>query len=535
MNVACRAASIQCSRRGIASLTHNAKLGYDVSERRERKTSIVCTVGPASWHREGLRQLLQRGMNVMRLNFSHGTHEQKAEVIAELRSVLTEIRQTDAVDFSDGSREDICAIAADTKGPEIRTGLFAGDTTLVELEAGQTFVLSTDSSLREDGTSNEVYVDYVGLAEELEPGQRIWVDDGLLGLDVLRTRAATGRVECRILNNAMLGQQKGVNIPFPFVSRLPSTTEQDKSDLLFAAAQGVDMIFASFIRRASDVAEVRKALGNDKIKVVSKIENEEGCANFDEILNASDGIMVARGDLGIEIPAEQVFVAQKMMIAKCNLAGKPVICATQMLESMVSNPRPTRAEVSDVANAVLDGADCVMLSGETAKGKWPNEAVEMMSKICREAEGAIDYDRLFHDLAQNVCSPQHSSALCSIAQAAVLSARELKAAAIVAVSGSGALPQAIAQYRPECPIIAAVPDECVANMLVMHRSVVPAILPQEVAHDASVALAWAVAETERMGLRQPGERLVGVIGGLSRGWGYEAFKGQPPSHHFVYL
>ena len=291
---------------------------------------------------------------MMRLNFSHGSHD-KARVISDLRDVVGEFRAdpvyhgggSGQIDFEDGSREDICAIAADTKGPEIRTGLFEIVTkraaATVQIEENSIVTLSTQLSDRERGSASKVFVDYSTLADEVRPGQKIFVDDGLLALEVKETDPGEGHVQCIALNNAKLGQQKGINIPYPFVSNLPSVTEQDKSDLRFAAEQGVDFIFASFVRKAADVEAVREALGpaGKQVKVIAKVENQEGCDNFDEILQASDGIMVARGDLGIEIPPQQVFLAQKMMIARCNVVGKPVICATQMLESMVTNPRPT--------------------------------------------------------------------------------------------------------------------------------------------------------------------------------------------------
>ena len=360
--------------RCYGSISHNAQLSVDLDENLDRKTSIVCTVGPSTWHEEGIRDLLLRGMNVLRLNFSHGTHEEKARVIGDLRSIVSDYRSsTTAIDFSDGSREDICAIAADTKGPEIRTGLFSGQESIMHIKANQEFTFTSDPDLSKKGDASMVYTTYQTLAEELTVGQQIFVDDGLLSLEVVSTDPSNGTVLCKAHNDAKLGEQKGVNIPYPFVSNLPAVTAQDAKDLKFAAEQGVDYIFASFIRRAADVEAVRSAMGaqGKDVKVISKIENQEGCDKFDEILAASDGIMVARGDLGIEIPAENVTTAQKMMIARCNLAGKPVICATQMLESMVTNPRPTRAECSDVANAVLDGADagkkgCLIVQNTTA-------------------------------------------------------------------------------------------------------------------------------------------------------------------------
>ena len=515
------------SARCYGSISHNARLAVDLDENRDRKTSIVCTVGPSSWHPQGIRELLLRGMNVLRLNFSHGTHDDKSRVISDLRDIVQEYRSTSStVDFSDGSREDVCAIAADTKGPEIRTGHYEGDdVTTIHIRAGQQLTLSTDVAMQSKGDETTVYVTYKTLADELSVGQKIFVDDGLLSLEVASTNPKEGTVLCIAHNDAHLGQQKGVNIPYPFISNLPAVTEQDAIDLKFAAEQGVDFIFASFIRKAADVVEVRKALGpkGTNVSIISKIENQEGCDNFDEILEASDGIMVARGDLGIEIPPENVTTAQKMMIARCNLAGKPVICATQMLESMVQNPRPTRAECSDVANAVLDGADAVMLSGETAKGSYPNEALEMMSKICREAEVAIDYRSLFLDLRKATLAQYkdgknpNDRRLDALATSTVVAADELDAKAIIVLTSTGSTAIAVAKYHPRCPIIAVVSSEQVANRVLLSRGVIPLFLSDEELLDNDSAMEAALQALDDMGVYArnttgKGQKLVAVTG-----------------------
>jgi len=523
-------------KRFYGSISHNAGLTVDLEERLDRKTSIVCTVGPSTWHPEGIKSLLLRGMNVLRLNFSHGTHQDKERVIGDLRSIIGEFRanrdsgnkQTSgSIDFSDGSREDVCAIAADTKGPEIRTGHFAGEDTIVEIQLGQELTLTSDPAMQNNGTSDVVFTTYTTLADELVSGQQIFVDDGLLSLEVLSTNPTDGTVLCKANNTAKLGQQKGINIPYPFISKLPAVTEQDAKDLKFAADMGVDYIFASFIRKKEDVEEVRRAMGEKGIhvKVISKIENQEGCDNFDEILQASDGIMVARGDLGIEIPPEQVTTAQKLMIARCNLVGKPVICATQMLESMVSNPRPTRAECSDVANAVLDGADAVMLSGETAKGDYPNEALEMMSQICREAEVAIDYRGLFLDLRRSIHAlhkdgrSDFDHRLDALATSCVVASEELAANAIIVLTKSGDTAMAVAKYRPRCPILAVVSSEVVANKVLLSRGVIPLLLTEKELDSQEAAMESALAALQDMGLYDkdtavPGEgqKLVAVTG-----------------------
>jgi len=300
----------------ISTIGHNAKIDMDLPENNDRKTRIICTVGPSTWDTDGIRGLLERGMNVLRLNFSHGTHEQKTEVISKLRSIVKDIRETNSVDFTDGSREDFCAVAADTKGPEIRTGLFSAEENNGEeniyLKIGDEIKLSTNPEHYNAGTKDLIYCDYSTLAKEIEPGQKIFLDDGLLSF-VLTEILDDQTLLCIVENGGKLGQQKGINIPEPFKSNLPSITEQDRKDLQFAADIGVDFIFASFIRSRKDVIAVREALGpkGKSVQIISKIENKEGCDNFDDILQESDGIMVARGDLGIEIPAHTVFFSTK--------------------------------------------------------------------------------------------------------------------------------------------------------------------------------------------------------------------------------
>ncbi|KAG8816299.1 Pyruvate kinase [Serendipita sp. 399] len=324
----------------------------------ERRVSgkTVPSKGPKTNNPEMLQKLREAGMNI-------GTSPSQLSVIDNTRK---------AVASNPNGRP--LAIALDTKGPEIRTGLMRNDTDL-PIKAGHEFIISTEDKYKECCDDKVMYVDYANLPKVTEPGKLVYVDDGILSLLVLSIDGPN--VHVRAINNGTLSSRKGVNLPKTPVD-LPALSDKDKKDLQFGVKNGVDMIFASFIRRAQDVLDIRECLGPDgkDIKIIVKIENEQGLENFDEILAETDGVMVARGDLGIEIPASQVFLAQKMIIAKCNMAGKPVICATQMLESMTYNPRPTRAEVSDVANAVMDGADCVMLSGETAKGAYPIESGE---------------------------------------------------------------------------------------------------------------------------------------------------------------
>lgn len=511
--------------RGISSVTHNALIRPLNKRNNDRKTAIICTVGPATDTPEMISKLLYSGMNVMRLNFSHGPHEAKAKLIGTLREELSIIRSSGKpIDFEDGRLEDICAIAGDTKGPEIRTGLFdpeaTGGASTVALEQGQQLVLTTDEAMREKGSPSQIFVDHAALTGCLTPGTIVFVDDGLITLHVDAVSPDEGTVTCTVKNKALLGQQKGINIP-GVTTGLPSLTEQDKKDLRFCVTQGVDMVFASFIRRAEDVHAVRDVLGNEgrHIKVISKIENLEGVENFDEILDASDGIMVARGDLGIEIPPEKVFLAQKMMISKANIVGKTAICATQMLESMTENPRPTRAEVSDVANAVMDGADAVMLSGETAKGKYPLEAVSMMGRVCQEAESAIDYPDLFESTKKAVkklrempgmfgFKSRQRSEVESIAAAAVTASLEQDADMIVVLTNNGGSAAAVAKYRPKAPILVMTSDEVVANQSQIHRGC-QSILLNSVASQY-LAVHTAMDKARELGIAGSSSRVVVV-------------------------
>ncbi|KAJ6757546.1 PYRUVATE KINASE [Salix koriyanagi] len=339
---------------------------------RNRKTKIVCTLGPQSRSVEMTEKLLRAGMNVARFNFSHGTHAYHQETLDNLRNAMN-------------NTGILCAVMLDTKGPEIRTG-FLKDGKPVQLKQGQEILISTDYSLK--GDENMICMSYRKLAEDVQPGSVILCSDGTISLTVLVCDKEAGLIRCRCENSAVLGEKKNVNLPGVVVD-LPTLTEKDKEDILkWGVPNKIDMIALSFVRKGSDLTEVRKLLGDDgkSILLMSKVENQEGVANFDDILANSDAFMVARGDLGMEIPIEKIFLAQKVMIQKANIQGKPVVTATQMLESMIKSPRPTRAEATDVANAVLDGTDCVMLSGETAAGAYPELAVQTMSRICMEAE-----------------------------------------------------------------------------------------------------------------------------------------------------
>ncbi|MFO7247264.1 MAG: pyruvate kinase [Bacillota bacterium] len=417
-----------------------------------RKTKIVCTIGPASEDVATLKRLIQAGMNVARLNFSHGTHEEHARRIANIRRAAAELGAT-------------VAILLDTKGPEIRTGMLKDEP--VTLREGDIFTLTTEDV---PGDATRVSITYDGLPRDVKPGDTILIDDGLIALTVLETTET--EIRCRVENGGELKSRKGVNVPGVRV-RLPGITEKDAADIRFGIAQGVDFIAASFVRKAADVLEIREILeghGAD-IKIIAKIENREGVANVDEILEVADGLMVARGDLGVEIPVEEVPLVQKELIAKCNRAGKVVITATQMLDSMQRNPRPTRAETSDVANAILDGTDAVMLSGETAAGKYPVEAVETMARIALRTEQALPYAEW---LAKQKAA-QGQTITETIGQAVAGASVALNAAAIIAPTESGYTARVIAKYRPKAPIVAVTPHERVQRQLTLVWGVIPLV------------------------------------------------------------
>lgn len=418
-----------------------------------KRTKIICTVGPATDKKTVLRALMKNGMDIARLNFSHGTHEEHKARIDTIKNLREELNLP-------------VALLLDTKGPEIRTGVLK-DGKKVTLVSGQEFILTTDEEYV--GDAEKVAITYKGLVKDVSVGSRILIDDGLIALEV--TKCKGSEIVCQVLNGGELGERKGVNVPNVRV-RLPGMTEKDREDILFGIENEFDYIAASFVRDAKVIYEIRKLLdenGGQHIGIVAKIENAEGVENIDEIIKASDGIMVARGDLGVEIPASQVPHIQKRIIHKCNESYVPVITATQMLDSMIRNPRPTRAEVADVANAIYDGTDAIMLSGETAAGKYPVDALKMMVEIAKTTEPYLDYES--HMEHRNMfCKGDVSSA---VGLAAVRAAKDLEAVAIVTPTMFGQTARLISSFRPNVPIYAITPNESVQHRLQLYWGVLP--------------------------------------------------------------
>ncbi len=422
------------------------------------KTKIVCTLGPSSNSEDMIEKMIKAGMNVARLNFSHGIHEEHAEVIARIK----EVRKRLGVPL---------AIMLDTKGPEIRLGKFDGGSAV--LEAGASFTLTTEDIV---GDSSRGQITYKRLPEQLSRGMTVLLDDGNIELQVEETTAA--EIRCTVMNSGIIKNGKGVNVPGVHID-MPHLSERDKSDLLFGIEHQVDFIAASFIRSKEDVIGMRKFMdynGGHRIKIISKIENLEGVENFSSILAHSDGIMVARGDMGVEVNFERLPGIQKRFIKECYQSGKMVITATQMLESMIEHPNPTRAEISDVANAVFDGTSAVMLSGETAIGKYPLRAVKAMAKIAEQAEGdalemgaysGMNYEIDFEDITNAVCD------------AACTTARDMKAKAIITVTKTGRSARRMSKFRPIQPIVASTPSELTFHQLALSWGVYPVLALQQ--------------------------------------------------------
>ncbi len=436
-----------------------------------RRTKIVCTLGPASSSVEVLKELINSGLDVARFNFSHGSHDEHAQRISNARAAARELGKE-------------IGILLDTQGPEIRTGAMAqGEATLKE---GDTFVLRTADG---EGDAQSVSVSYAGLARDVYPGAVILIDDGLIGLKV--ERADQDRIFCTVTSGGVLGSRKGVNVPGISIN-LPAVTAKDIADIEFGIEQEVDFIAASFVRKAADVLEIRKLLedrGAGDIQIIAKIESQEGVTNIDEILQVADGVMVARGDLGVEIPTEEVPLVQKMLITKCNNCGKPVITATQMLDSMIRNPRPTRAEASDVANAIFDGSDAIMLSGETANGKHPVDAVKTMARIAERSEQALN----FEEKMRNRSSCLQRTTPDAISHATSTIAWDLGAAAIITATKSGSTARMVSMYRPQAPIIAVTPERSALRKLKLVWGVNPVLIDETKGTDDLVAEAVAKA------------------------------------------
>ncbi len=418
----------------------------------QKKTKIVCTLGPATSSEEMIKELCLSGMDIARLNFSHGNHEGHGEMISKIKKVREELGLP-------------IAILLDTKGPEIRTGLAENGKEFTLVKGEQVIVTTEDVPCN----STIISVTYQHLPEDVSVGGSILIADGLIELRVKKVE--DDKVICEVINGGELGSRKGVNLPNVKL-KLPAITEQDRADIIFGINEGVDFVAASFIRNAGAIREIRGIIRdcNSDIAIIAKIENMEGMENLDEIIAEADGIMVARGDLGVEVEPETLPYIQKTMIQKCNAAFKPVITATQMLDSMIRNPRPTRAEVTDVANAIYDGTDAIMLSGETAAGKYPIQAVRMMAKIAKETE--THYESITSD-KKNEYEAGNEDVSCAISYSAVATAGRLDAKLIIASSFSGYTARLVSKYRPKCPIIGLSPLDRTLRKMQIYRGVQP--------------------------------------------------------------
>ena len=458
-----------------------------------KKTKIVCTMGPNTDNREIMRELALNGMDVARFNFSHGDHAEHKHRLEILESVREELGIP-------------IASLLDTKGPEIRTGKLK-DGKKVTLKEGDLYTLTTEEIV---GDETRGYINYAGLAEDVKPGDRILIDDGLIELHVREVNGTD--IVCRIENGGELGEKKGVNVPGVRV-KLPALTDKDKEDIRFGVDAGFDFVAASFVRNADAIREIREILDEkgSAMQIIAKIENEEGIENIDSIIEASDGIMVARGDMGVEIPAEKVPHIQKMIIRKCNLACKVVITATQMLDSMIRNPRPTRAEVSDVANAVYEGTDAVMLSGETAMGSYPIEAVRMMSQIAEESEKYLDY--MFYQ-RRKVPAENLRNISNTVCYSSVATASDLEAPVIVAPSVSGFTTRMLSKWRPKALIAGLSPSMTAVRQMQLYWGVKPFHAKRAESTDA--LLFASVELLKEKGIVKEGEIVVATAGVVTR-------------------
>ena len=451
-----------------------------------RKTKIVCTLGPATDGEGVLREMMLAGMNVARFNFSHGTHPEHKARLEQVKALRKELNLP-------------VAAMLDTKGPEVRLKNFAGGS--VTLQEGQEFTLTVEDV---EGDATRCAVTYAELPQDVKAGDTILLDDGLVRLTVLSTTASA--IRCRVENGGVMKDHKGVNVPGVALS-MPYMSQQDREDILFGMEEGFDFIAASFVRSAADVRELRKLLESRKsrIRIIAKIENQEGINNLTEILAAADGIMVARGDMGVEIDFTEIPAIQKNMIAQCVACGKPVITATQMLDSMIENPRPTRAEITDVANAIYDGTSAIMLSGETAAGKYPVEAVRTMDAIARKTETNMRGGAL-----APVAGKAHLSITAATAHAACTTAMDIGADAILTVSQAGITAQMVSSFRPETTVVALLLEEQVQRQMALYWGVEPITMPRASSSDELVDL--AVRSAEQAGLVRRGDLVVVTAG-----------------------
>jgi len=457
-----------------------------------RRTKIVGTIGPASESEEMLTQLAKAGLNVCRINFSHGGYEENAEKIATIKRVREKLNIP-------------LALLLDTKGPEIRTGKLESGDEKVTIEEGATFTFVHDDII---GNETKTTLSYKDIYKDVVPGARILVDDGALEFEVVEIKDKD--IVCKALNTARLGSRKTVNVP-GLKLNLPALAQKDIDDITNGVKAGFDFIAASFVRRASDVQEIRdllKANGGENIQIISKIESQEGIDNFEEILELSDGIMVARGDMGVEIPMEQVPIVQKHFIKRCNAVGKPVITATQMLESMTSNPRPTRAEVSDVANAVYDMTSCIMLSGECAMGKYPVVCVETMNKISKTIENSVNYWKRFSN--KDIVKSKEIKE--NIAYTAAATAEHIEADAIVTYANTGTTVRKIVGMQPACPIFTITSNEKTYHQLSVVNNVTPILVKEQKSIDD--AINTGIEELKAKGILEAGDRIV-IAGGAT--------------------
>lgn len=458
-----------------------------------RKTKIVATIGPASESVEVLTKLIESGLDVARLNFSHGTYDEHSERIRRIREASAKAGK-------------YVGIMLDIKGPKIRTGKIQDGQ--VELIDGEEIVLTVDPV--EIGTKERVWISYEGLVEDVYPGAPIRIDDGLIGLEVVEVKGHD--IRCKVTNGGTLKDNKGINVP-GVTLRIPGVTEKDHNDIIFGIQQGVDMIAASFVRKADDVLEVRRILDehNYSADIISKIETQEGMDRLEEITEVSDAMMVARGDLGVEIPTEEVPLAQKRIISLANQYGKPVITATQMLDSMQRNPRPTRAEASDVANAIFDGTDAIMLSGETAAGRYPIESVRTMAQIAERAEDALKKD----EVAYRHRTELTNSVSDSLGHAVKTLATDLDAVGIITATTSGHTARAVSKHRPMTNVIAVTPYDHVARRLTVFWGVHPVVV-EDIASTTDELLASSIQGALSSGHVKAGDRVV-IMGGIPAG------------------